>query len=306
MKHGLPLRSCAATIGVIAALALSTLASAAEPQLRGAPMLKCSGLPCVDATVGSGVPLKMLVDTGNLRSILDKGVAGRLGLELSPYVGRDGKVHPEYSVATLKNVRIGEAELGDVQMVVMDLAPTVAKGEMPNADGTLTYAAFGPRLLRLDYKAHRLLFSNVLTEEVPCPKDCGSVTTPTFGDKGPPIVVTTGFSVNGKPVLVQIDTLYAGTMLIYPTAVERLGLAQQQASSAQRNFPFTDGGVPMVVGRANTEGFGGKILANKCPLYFATPAVHTPGGRFDGTVGQELFDGHVITFDFFAHHFWVS
>ena len=37
-------------------------------------------------------------------------------------------------------------------------------------------------------------------------------------------------------------------------------------------------------------------------LYFATTAVHTP----DGTVGHELFVGHVLTFDFLAHHFWMS
>jgi hypothetical protein len=306
MKDWLHLLSLSVVIVALGAAISTAPARAAEAELKGGPMLECSGLPCVDVTVGSGAVLKMLVDTGNLRSILDKGVAARLGLELEPFVGRDGKVHPEYSSATLKGLRIGGAELGDVQVLVMDLASSIAKGEMPNADGTLAYAAFGPRLLRMDYRAHRVQVSDALGAEAPCPKDCGTLTTPTFGEKGPPIVVTTGFSVNGRAVLVQIDTLYSGTMLIYPTAVDRLGLAAQQGSRSRRMFPFTDGGVQMIQGRAAAEGFGTKTLARNCPLYFATPEVHAPDGMFDGTVGQGLFAGHVLTFDFHAHHFWMS
>jgi hypothetical protein len=306
MKGWLHLLSRVAVIGAFGAAVFSLSARAADAELKGGPMLECSGLPCVDVTVASGAVLKILVDTGNLHSVLDKGVAERLGLELKPYVGRDGKVHPEYSSAILKGVKIGGAELGEVVVLVVDLASSVAKGEIPNADGSLAYTAFGPRLLRMDYKAHRLQVSDALSAAAPCPEACGVVTTPTFGEKGPPIVATTGFSVNGKPVLVQIDTMYSGTMLIYPTSVDKLGLGAQRGLKTQRTFPYTDGGVQMIEGRAAAEGFGGKTLARNCPLYFATPEVHAPDGLFDGTVGQELFAGHVLTFDFFAHHFWMT
>jgi hypothetical protein len=41
-------------------------------------------------------------------------------------------------------------------------------------------------------------------------------------------------------------------------------------------------------------------------LYFATRKVHLPDGMFDGTVGNELFLGHVLTLDFHANRFWMS
>jgi hypothetical protein len=293
-------------VGTLAVFGHAGLAVAGEGDLKGGAMLDCSGLPCVDVTIASGAHLKMLIDTGNLRSILDQATARKLGLQLKPLVGRDGKVHPEYSTATLAGVRIGEGSLGDVTVLIMDLAPDIKKGDMPNADGLLTYTAFGSRLLRMDYKGHRVELSEVLTREAPCPKDCGTLSNPTFGEKGPPIVVSTGFSVNGKPLTVQIDTLYSGTMLIYPTSVDKLGLAAQQSSKTLRRFAFTDGGVQMIQGSAGSEAFGGTTLAQNCPLYFATPDVHAPDGMFDGTVGHELFVGHVLTFDFFGHHFWMS
>jgi Aspartyl protease len=296
----------ASWVSVPAACTLAGIAMAGEPKLQSAPMLDCSGLPCVEAMMPSGAPLKMLIDTGNLRSILDASAARTLGLELKPFIGRDGKAHPEYSAATLHDLKVGASNLGDVTVLVANLGPDIQKGDLPAADGLLSYSAFGARLLRLDYKSRRVEMSDVLTQEVTCPHDCGTMTNPTFGKSGPPIVATTGFRVNGKALVVQIDTLYAGTMLIYPTSVDKLGLTAQQSTKMTRTFAFTDGGVQMLQGYAASEAFGALTLARNCRVYFATPDVHLPDGMFDGTVGHELFLGHVLTFDFYAHHFWVS
>jgi hypothetical protein len=99
-------------------------------------------------------------------------------------------------------------------------------------------------------------------------------------------VVTTGFQINGQPVTMQIDTLYAGTMLIYSTSIEKLGLQHEAAASRIRNFPLTDGGVEMIEGQATTESFGSQRLLAGAPLYFPTPKVHQADGMFDGTVGS--------------------
>ena len=105
---------------------------------------------------------------------------------------------------------------------------------------------------------------------------------------------------------MQIDTLYEGTMLIYPTSVEKLGLAAQQSSAKTRIFHFTDGGVPMIESTAERESFEDKLLRSNAALYFATPKVHLPDGMFEGTVGNELFAGHVLTLDFHANRFRIS
>jgi hypothetical protein len=112
--------------------------------------------------------------------------------------------------------------------------------------------------------------------------------------------------MNGKDVSVQVDTLYTGTMLIYPTSVDRLGLQAQAASKQTDMFHFTDGGVDMVRGQASDESFGTKTLLANAPLYFATPNVHTPDGMFDGTVGAALFAGHVVNLDFRGNRFWLE
>jgi Aspartyl protease len=289
------------------AVAGFSLSSGAQiSALTSSPMLDCSGLPCVDVTVGDNTHLKMLVDTGNEASMLDKVKAEAMGLELKPIKGPDGKPYPGYSLATVKNVRLGGAPLGDVKLLVADLKSSIQKGEYPPADGSLSYTAFHGRILQMDYKDRHIGVSELLKSDEPCPSFCGTITHPTFGKQGPPIVVTTGFQLNGKDVAVQIDTLYSGTMLIYSTSVEKLGLSEQQNAAKKRVFPFTDGGVEMIEGTALAESFGTKELKRDVAVYFATPKVHQPDGMFDGTVGHELFAGHVLTLDFHAHRFWMA
>ena len=269
----------------------------------GVPLLSCSGLPCVEVTVG-GKPLKMLLDTGNANSVLDRAIADDLQVKLQPVNGPDGKPYPNFASGTT-NVRLGDTDLGDLEVLFANLKPTIDKGMMPAADGTLAYTAFKGRALTIDYKNKRVHVSGV-NAEATCPQSCGTISNPTFGKHGPPIVVTTGFSLNGKPLIVQIDTLYAGTMLIYPPSVGKLGLTDQQASLVRRKFPFTDGGVEMIEGSASKEAFGDNVLGKNVAVYFATRKVHVPDGMFDGTVGNELFLGHVLTLDFHANHFWIS
>jgi hypothetical protein len=158
----------------------------------------------------------------------------------------------------------------------------------------------------MDYKGRHVGLSELVKSDGPCPGFCGTITNPTFGKHGPPIVVATGFQLNGKEVAVQIDTLYSGTMLIYSTSVEKLGLSEQQNAAKKRLFPFTDGGVEMIEGTAMAESFGRRELKKDGAVYFATPKVHQPDGMFDGTVGHELFAGHVLTLDFHALRFWMA
>jgi Aspartyl protease len=299
-------RLCFATMKVaLIAAGWGYCALAQMPSLSGSPMLDCSGLPCAEVTVAGGAHLRMLVDTGNPNSVLDLAKATELGIKLKPLLGPDGKPYARYSVGTIKDVRLGDVTLGDIELLVANLQPGIQKGSRPSGDGSLSYTAFKDRILKMDYKARRVGVSEALKADIPCPEVCGTLTTPTFGKDGPPILATTGFQLNGKPITVQIDTLYGGTMLIYPTSVEKLGLATEQQSTKTRLFPFTDGGVDMIEGIAKTEGFDKDALKKDAPLYFATPKVHLPDGLFDGTVGHELFTGRVVTMDFHAHRFWI-
>ena len=280
-------------------------ANAQLPSLQGTAMLDCSGLPCVDATLATGKHLRLLIDTGDVSSVLDSGVARNLGLAVTPVNGPDGKP-TGFSRAVLSGVQLGDASLGEVKVLVMDLSDYIKRDRMPAADGSLAYAAFKDRILELDYPSRRVRISSPLAAEVPCPGFCGTLTTPTFGNQGPPILVATGFIVNNQAVTAQIDTLFSGTMLIYPTSVDKLGLGEASRTTKKQFFKYTDDGVDMLEAQAKDEAFGKHVLMKDAQLYFATPAVHLPDGKFDATVGHALFEHSVLSLDLHDMKVWMS
>ena len=118
--------------------------------------------------------------------------------------------------------------------------------------------------------------------------------------------MSTGFSVNHKPITAQVDTLFDGTMLIYPPSVEKLGLAEVARTTRKRFFKYTDDGVEMLEAQSKVEGFGERSLVSGAPVYFATPAVHLPDGMFDATVGHGLFQHSVLSLDFHDMKLWMT
>jgi Aspartyl protease len=117
---------CVSLIGAHADLAI-----AQDPILATTPMLECSGLPCVDVNISGAAHLKMLIDTGNQTSMLDKATAEKLGLPLKPALGLDGKPYPGYSIATVKNVQLGSIALEDMKFLVADFQPDIKSGTFP-------------------------------------------------------------------------------------------------------------------------------------------------------------------------------
>jgi len=263
-----------------------------------AKLLMCSGLPCVEAVV-DGKKLHFAIDTGNPHSVVDVDLVRDEGLDTAPYVGRDGKTSTTVKTSVIPSVKVGTAEFKDLPVLVAHLQHLVAGDQMPEVDGTLGYDAFQGKTLQMDLKKNTLQISSGST----C--SGGTLALIKFGNSGPPIVTSTGFSVNGKPVVAQVDTLYAGTMLVYPDAVVKLGLADAAKTKEKEHFPYTDGGVDMMKSTAKEE-FDGKPLGGDQPLYFATPEVHVPDGLFEATVGIKLLAGRVVVFDFTRSCFGVS
>jgi len=254
-----------------------------------AKLMMCSDIPCVEAVV-DGKKLHLAIDAGNPRSVVDVDLVRDEGLDTTPYVGRDGKPVASLSQSALPVIKVGTIEIKNLPVVVAHLQHMVAGNQMPEVDGTLGYGAFKGKVLRMD------LHKNTI--EITSGGGCGggTIVLKTFGKTGPPIVTTTGFSVNGKPVVAQVDTMFTGSMIVYPDAVEALGLTTATKTKEREHFPFTDGGVDMLKSTA-PEAFAGKPLGDQ-PVYFATPGVHIPDGLFEATVGMRLLAGRVVTFDF--------
>ena len=189
-----------------------------------------------------------------------------------------------------------------------NLKPDIDKGIFPQADGTIAYTALSDKLLILDYEHRTFAVSAAPKRAMSCSDRCGVISNPTFGHHGPPILATTGFTLNGMPLVMQVDTLWSGTMLLYDTGPAKLGLGARTLSLPSlkmREFPFTDGGVQMLELPSQFQSFQGTILNRNAPYYSPTPGVHQPDGLFDGTVGNELFDHHVVRVDFASHQFSI-
>ncbi len=261
------------------------------------PLLDCDGTPCVDVRIGEGEGLKFGIDTGNVDSVVDAKEAKAAGLKplRPPKPGAPSEMYP----IVMPAVRIGSLTLTNVAAMGMDLTDMIKQKQMPKVAGTLAYPAFKDRILQLDFAAHKLRVSDVLTATVACTGACDTISFITFGKEGPPIVVADGFEINGEKVSAQVDTMFTGSMLVYTASIEKVSLSGAANTTDVRLFPLTDGGVNMKYGDAQGESFRGISLVKEgAKVYFATETVHEPDGLFDATVGLELFRDAVLTLDF--------
>jgi hypothetical protein len=261
------------------------------------PLLDCDGTPCVDARIGDGRVIRLGIDTGNFDSVVDSKIAEVAGLKPteSPKPGAPAGMYR----TAIPSIHIGMLTLTQVPAIGMDLTEMISQKQMPHVAGTLAYPAFKDRIVQLDFAAHKLRVSDVLTAHVRCTGACDTMALITFGKEGPAIVVADGFEINGVKASAQIDTMYTGSLLVYTASIEKLSLSGAARTTDFRLFPLTDGGVNMKVAEAQSEGFNGVTLAKEgAKVYFPTDAVHEPDGLFDATVGLELFHDAVLTLDF--------
>ena len=265
-------------------------------------MVLCEGFPCIEAKLNNGRVLRLALDTGEPTPVLNASVAKELGLTLEPVMGKDGKPVTSYQKTKVDEISSGSLKLEHVGFAVFDLTDEMKKGTVPKIDGTLAYGMFKDFVVQMDFAREQLTVSPGAAGGT-C--GAGAMSMIPFGSYGPPVVTTTGFAVDGKPVTAQVDTMYSGTLLVYPDAAKTLGLAAP-ADAKSEMFPFTDGGVEMLRGVAKAESFGDLKLGNDMPLYFAGPKVHLPEGHFMATVGMGLFKGRVITFDYPGKCFKVA
>jgi hypothetical protein len=280
----------------LAASGLPVARAANPPFAADLPFRNCEGLICIDAGL-DGVQRTLMLDTGNAHSTLIADVAKELNWTLDP-VQRNGSTVPGIWLGGEHRVALAGVQ-APTTFYVFDRA---LLGEYkPPVDGSLTYDFFKDRVLEIDYPHHRVRISNVLTTPPADKPSSGSLKLIPFGEHGPPVVVASPFTVNGKTVHAQIDTVFTGTMLIYDSALDMLGLHKEGTPELIR---YTDGGVNMLAAHANSVGFGKRALLGGSPsLYFVGEGknpVHQPDGMFEATVGNALFANSVVTLDFHA------
>jgi hypothetical protein len=279
--------------------AATATAQISPPPMHEIPLLDCSGLPCVELATGSGKTLKLLIDLANINAYLNLKAAQELGVNLQDLKGGDGSEITAVQRTTIPGARLGDLPLGDFPFMVLD------EPSLP-ADGALTYGSFQNRVLQLDFPKHVIRISEPETEAQPCPHDCGDLVARRVGQFGPATLTVSGFEMNGQPVAAQIDTLFTGTMLVYPTSVEKLGLKKASKTKSKDEFLYMQGGVKLARSDGFAFSFHGTPLVQNGPIYFwSSKEEAAPTVTFDATIGTALLGRSLVTFDFKGKHIWV-
>ena len=283
----------------LAALSLPAFARAAPVFVADLAFKPCEGLICIEASLDGAPARTLMLDTGNAHSTLIADVARELQWTLQP-AERGGSAVAGIFLGGEHRVGLGGVS-GPESFYVFERA--MLGIYQPPVDGSLSYDFFKDRVLEIDYPHHRIRFTNPITTPPPADKaeGAGSLRLITFGERGPPVVVGAPFMVNGKSVHAQIDTVFTGTLLIYDTALDTLGLKKEGAAEL---FKYTDGGVELLAGRSDSIGFGKRgLVGGAHTLYYVGMGknpVHQPDGLFEATVGNALFANCVVTLDFHA------
>jgi hypothetical protein len=288
---------------LLLALLLAAPMLAQSPKTVELPLLDCSGLPCVDMGTGRGQTLRMVLDLGARNAYLDVKAAQKLGLQTSA----DSPVQQ----TTVAGAHLGDLALGDFPFMVLDTTPDATTKKVQSkplpADGALTFGAFQNRMLQIDFARHVARVSEPLNDALPCPRTCSDLVAKHFGKFGPVTLTVHGFEVNGQAVDAQIDSLFTGTILIYPSALDRLGIKKLSKSKQKEAFPYAQDGLQLARADGVTEGFRGAVLLHDAPVYFWAEKDEAPSAtQFDATVGTALLSQGSVTFDFKGMRFWID
>lgn len=264
--------------------------------------LPCDGMICVAVTLSDGKNHQMLLDTGNVDSWVTVKTAQGLGKTLEPVMNVDQPIPGIYRIGA-ETLLLGGVPLS-ARLLALDDAATGARPK--NVEGGIAYTAFKDRVVEIDYRRHRLRIGGDALDPAQTPR--GTINLITFGTHGPPVMTIDGLSINGRDFTAQFDTCFTGTMVVYDSAVERLGLRDLRGKS--KFIPYTDGGVTMNQSAFGRLTFGGEVLA-KSPARIYLPGdgknpVHQPDGLFDATVGNDLFSDRVVTLDLKAMAVFVG
>jgi hypothetical protein len=300
------------TAAVLSA-AFSLRLSAQSPSLKmiEIPLSDCGGMPCVEMQTAAGKPLHLLIDLAQPNAYLDSKAARTLDLELKPLQGAGGGDIPDVQQTVVAGAKLGDLPMGDFPFMVLDTAPQPSQPGPQSpplpADGGLTYRSFKDRLVQIDFPHHALRISEPLRDPQPCPRTCSPLVIKHFGRFGPVTLTTKGFEVNGQSMDAQIDTLFTGTLLIYPLSLEKLGLKKVKKDKTKESFPFMQGGIQLVhSAKGASESFQGVPLLQDAPIYFAPADRAFPELQFDATVGSGLLSHGVVTFDFKGMQMWIE
>lgn len=253
------------------------------------------GVIRLDVDLGAAHAAKLVLDTGNPSSTIDLEAARGFGLTLDESKKRKmgaGPDAPDYYPLALARVRLGSETFTDCVFVAAPLSATIADAYGITCDGTLGYGVFKERVLQIDFPARklRLLGSS--------PGATASSSAPIvwrpFQKGTPPLVTVDGLRIGGRTVPAQVDTFFAGSLILFADKVA--GLETPGAKDVPEVY-FEQAKLP-AARLKEAAAFGGATYPAGQPVYVAGKGARLPQTEIAAVLGNAFFQDSVLTLDF--------
>jgi predicted aspartyl protease len=251
------------------------------------------------AMVNGRGPFNFILDTGTYASTIDLSLARGLGLPLGAQraVAGAGAGRKTGRRTICPEVRIGDLVVRNIDAVAIDLAEVSGTLGRP-LHGVLGFSFLSPRVTRIDYFRRRIQF---FTEPPPTSRadNARFISFPMLFRENSVLPVLQECYVNGARLAITLDTGSSLGLILFPKAVEKLGLRKLAGE-----------GVPMhaagYLGRAHlTKGWVTSVKLKTIDLG-AVEVAYVQSGYGDneelerrgGNLGNALLRDFVLTLDY--------
>jgi hypothetical protein len=260
-----------------------------RPPVTRIPLLSCSGLPCVEATFGDST-LRLLISLADENSFLTS-----LGT-----VKANAK-RPRTEVGKARKFKLGPVELNDLftgDDTLGGAFPDGAGKLSGLVDGTLSYVAFGERLLVLNIRDKYIEISESPLKQPACPASCNQLHDTRAQDIGNTVTLTSdGFAVGNVPLNARLHTLYPGAVVV-------LNALRGLPAGGSEPGPGEYRGSRLSVLETAPVYLNGKAVVTAAPVVRADNPVATRGRRFDSAVGLAVLSAGTYGFDLRSMKMW--
>jgi clan AA aspartic protease (TIGR02281 family) len=245
----------------------------------------------------NGKPLRMLLDTGADVCIINRAVATRIGLKFSPKPVRlrgIGMGMAQAYTSKIQQLEIGAISGKDLFALVTETTPKIGDRAV---DGIIGFEFLKDKIFQVDYAGAMLRFYSAAPyRKTDAQSGRRAVLTFRLREKRDMPVID-AVMVNGKTVVIGIDTGSDSGLVLFPDALKMLGISSDTKALKTR-VSFGYGGIALTkIGRIEDFSIGGLNLQGMEAEF----AMSSWGGKEGGQMGNKVLKNFVVTFDYQNH-----
>ena len=243
----------------------------------------------------------MIFDTGGLEAVTPE-VALALGVDTngtgSLRGAGEGAVPVSYAV--LKDIRLGEAALEDLQVPVVALPRFfVDRGTQPPLAGFLGFELLSRFAVRLDYGRKTLTLTPTAQFRYSGP---GQRVALSFADNAP-VIAALADGIAGQ---FEIDLGSSDAIVLQGSFADRTGLAVRHPGTLRMKVGGVDGVFDIAVTRLNYLRIGPSAIERPAAQLPLNGRSGLPVASVDGSIGYQILRQFTVTFDYARREAWFE